>query len=66
MRSNRDILKKSTNTTYHESGQRSWFYPAINVVQDTAVFFLNFDVVANIVPLKDGCLPVDVAASLLR
>ena len=53
-----NIQKRSLSSSRdtHKGGQGTWFDPSINVVKDPATFFFDLNIVANILPLKNGSL----------
>lgn len=37
---------------YHQRSQSPWFYPTVDLIQDSALFFLDFDIIADIPPVE--------------
>lgn len=55
---------KSQWMAYHQGSQSSRLHPTVNIVKQSAGFFLNLDIVVNALPMENRSLFLDARWSL--
>lgn len=60
-----NLFKDKNSRSYHQSSASTRFHPSIYIVQNAPRFVLDLDVIADILPVEDGSLSLNIGNVLV-